>query len=67
MDIFGELADNGLSGCSPVVVVCERKLGHFVGAMSLVHSICLRQFGSRILSHRVAIYDQATSDISSIS
>jgi len=42
MNNFAELIDIGLSGCSAVVVVCESKLGHFTGSMSLVYSFCLR-------------------------
>jgi len=32
MDIFGELADNELSGCTPVVGADASKWGHFVGS-----------------------------------
>jgi hypothetical protein len=33
MGIFGELVDNGLSGCILVVMVYELKWGHFLGLL----------------------------------
>lgn len=33
MGIFAKFADNGLCGCTAVVVVCERKMGLFRDAL----------------------------------
>ncbi|MHC4632864.1 MAG: hypothetical protein ACYS9C_16585, partial [Planctomycetota bacterium] len=48
--VFGELADIGLSGCSLVVVVCDRKWGQFWGCLV---TVLQRPFSATFLATRL--------------